>query len=180
MSSPALEGRITLHIDRHSAEQCTLRWRHNGHDGVSNHQPYHCLPNRLLGCRSKKTSKLRVTGLCAGNSPGPVTRKMFPFDDVIMNNAYIWRSVHWHIAGRDCQHAGPCFDIKTVFSMYGISIIKIRPSHLYNGNSCTGKRHLHTEATPWSNFHGVLSNIAIAISMGLFLREWLFPIFCYS
>ena len=47
----------------------TLRWRHNGHDGVSNHQPHYCLLNRLFGCRSKKTSKLRVTGLCAGNSP---------------------------------------------------------------------------------------------------------------
>ena len=48
----------------------TLRWRHNGHDSVSNHQPRHCLLNRLFGCRSKKTSKLRVTGLCARNSPG--------------------------------------------------------------------------------------------------------------
>ena len=48
----------------------SLRWRHNGHDGVSNHQPYHCLFNRLFRRRSKKTSKLRVTGLCAGNSPG--------------------------------------------------------------------------------------------------------------
>ena len=65
-----------------------LRWRHNDHDGVSNHHPHGCLLNR----RSKKTSKLRVTGLCVGNSPGPVnsphkgpvTRKMFPFDDVIM------------------------------------------------------------------------------------------------
>ena len=47
-----------------------LRWRHNGNDGVSNHQPHHCLLNRLFGCRSKKASKLRVTGLCAGNSPG--------------------------------------------------------------------------------------------------------------
>ena len=47
-----------------------LRWRHNGHDSVSNHQPHHCLLNRLFGCRSKKTSKLRVTGLCAENSPG--------------------------------------------------------------------------------------------------------------
>ena len=46
-----------------------LRWCHNGHDGVSNHQPHHCLLNRLFRCRSKKTSKLRVTGLCAGNSP---------------------------------------------------------------------------------------------------------------
>ena len=42
-----------------------LRWRHNGHDSVSNHQPYHC----LLRCRSQKTSKLRVTGLCVENSP---------------------------------------------------------------------------------------------------------------
>ena len=40
----------------------------------------------------KKTSKFRVTGLCVGNSPGPVnsphkglvTRKMFPFGDVII------------------------------------------------------------------------------------------------
>ena len=29
-----------------------------------------CLLSRLFGRRSKKTSKLRVTGLCAGNSPG--------------------------------------------------------------------------------------------------------------
>ena len=47
-----------------------LRWRHNEQDGVSNHQPYHCLLNRLVRRRSKKTSKLRVTGLCARNSPG--------------------------------------------------------------------------------------------------------------
>ena len=46
-----------------------LQWRHNGQEGVSNHQPHHCLLTRLFGSRSKKTSKLRVTGLCAGNSP---------------------------------------------------------------------------------------------------------------
>ena len=48
----------------------TLQWRHNGIDGVSNHQPHHCLLSCLFERRSKKTSKLRVTGLCAGNSPG--------------------------------------------------------------------------------------------------------------
>ena len=48
----------------------TLRWRHNGRDSVSNHQAYNCLLNRLFRRRSKKTSKLRVTGLCVGNSPG--------------------------------------------------------------------------------------------------------------
>ena len=34
--------------------------------GVSNHQPHDCLLNRLFRHRSKKTSKLRVTGLCEG------------------------------------------------------------------------------------------------------------------
>ena len=47
----------------------SLPWRHNGRDGVSNNQPHHCLLNRLFRRRSKKTSKLRVTGLCARNSP---------------------------------------------------------------------------------------------------------------
>ena len=50
----------------------TLHWRHNDHDGVSNHQPHGCLLNHLFRRRSKKTPKLRVTGLCAGNSLGPV------------------------------------------------------------------------------------------------------------
>ena len=47
-----------------------LQWRHNERDSVSNHQPHDCLLNQLFRRRSKKTSKLRVTGLCAGNSPG--------------------------------------------------------------------------------------------------------------
>ena len=47
-----------------------LQWRHNGHDTVWNHQPHDCLLNRLFRRRSKKTSTLRVTGLCVGNSPG--------------------------------------------------------------------------------------------------------------
>ena len=47
----------------------TLWWRHNGRDGVSNQQPHNCLLNRLLRSRSKKTSKLRATGLWAGKSP---------------------------------------------------------------------------------------------------------------
>ena len=48
----------------------SLWWRHNARDSVSNHQPHHCLLNRLFRRRSKKTSKLRATGLCVGNSPG--------------------------------------------------------------------------------------------------------------
>ena len=60
-----------FHID-HMWKQpgCSLQWRHNGRGSVSNHQPHDCLLNRLFRRRSKKTPKLRVTGLCAGNSPG--------------------------------------------------------------------------------------------------------------
>ena len=48
--------------------QESLQGHHNGRDNVSNHQPHDCLLNRLFGRRSNKTSKLCVTGLCAGNS----------------------------------------------------------------------------------------------------------------
>ena len=47
-----------------------LQWRHNEHDCVSNHRRLEGLINRLLRRRSKKTTKLRITGLCEGNSPG--------------------------------------------------------------------------------------------------------------
>ena len=64
----------------------TLQWRHNEPNGVSNHRLYECLLSRLFRPRSKKTSKLRITGLCEVNFPHkwPVTRKMLPFDDIIM------------------------------------------------------------------------------------------------
>ena len=47
----------------------SLQWRHNERDGVSNHRCLHCLFNCWFWWRLKKTSKIRVTGLCAGNSP---------------------------------------------------------------------------------------------------------------
>ena len=47
----------------------TLLWRHNERDSVSNHHHLRCLLNRLFRRRSKITSKLRVAGLCAWNSP---------------------------------------------------------------------------------------------------------------
>ena len=80
-------------ILRYSCKKKSLKWRHNERDGVPNHQPHDCLLSHLFRRRSKKTTKLRVTGLCEGihwwpvNSPdkGPVTQKMFPFDDVIMS-----------------------------------------------------------------------------------------------
>ena len=65
---------FVLSSQRNFYSQCTLnaslQWRHKGHGVVSNHQSRQYFLNRLFGRRSKKTSKLRVTGLCAGDSPG--------------------------------------------------------------------------------------------------------------
>ena len=47
----------------------SLGWRHDDHHGVSDHRHHDCLLNCLFRRRSKKTSKLRVTGLCVWNSP---------------------------------------------------------------------------------------------------------------
>ena len=69
-----------------------LQWRHNGRESVSNHQPHDCLQNGLFRRRSKKTWKLRVTGLCAGNSPGTVE---FPAQMASSaENSSIWWRYH--------------------------------------------------------------------------------------
>ena len=94
-----------------------LQWRHNERDGVSNHQPHDCLLNLLFKRRSKKISKLRVTGLCAGNSP--VTGE-FPAQRASnAENVYIWWR-HHGIKYNDCHSCicsfnPPCFG--TVFNM---------------------------------------------------------------
>ena len=80
-------GIITAH-----GFQCALERRHNGCDGVSNHQPHHCLLNRLFRRRSKKTSKLSVTGLWAGNSP--VTGEFHTQRSSSAENVSLWWRHH--------------------------------------------------------------------------------------
>ena len=70
----------------------SLQWRHNGFDGISNHQPHHCLLSRLFGRRSKKTSKLCVTVLCVGNSLG--TGEFPPQMASYEENVSIWWRHH--------------------------------------------------------------------------------------
>ena len=84
----------------------TLQWRHNGCNSVSNHQSRHCLLYRLFRLRSKKTSKLCITGICAGNSP--LTGEFPAQRTSNAENASIW----WrhHAASETCtkktQEAG--------------------------------------------------------------------------
>ena len=78
--------------DARSKGNSSLQWRHNERDGVSNHQPHDCLLNPFIQAQIKENIKaLRHRPLCwefTGDRwiphKGPVTRKMFLFDDVIM------------------------------------------------------------------------------------------------
>ena len=74
----------------------SLQWRHNELAGVSKHQPHGCLLNRLFRRRSKKTSKLRVTGLFEGSSP--VTGE-FPAQSAsnAENVSILWRHHGWFV-----------------------------------------------------------------------------------
>ena len=81
-----------------------LQWHHNEPDGVSNHQPHDCLLNRLFRRRSKKAPKLRVTGLCKGNSP--VTGEFAAQRVGNAENVSIWwrhRDQQW-LAGESLQY----------------------------------------------------------------------------
>ena len=76
-----------------SAEKVSIWWRHHEHDGVLSHQLHEGLLNDLLRRISKKTTKLRVTGLCSGNSP--VTGE-FPAQRASnAENVSIWW--HYHV-----------------------------------------------------------------------------------
>ena len=109
-----------------------LHWRHNGLDGVSNNQPQHCLLIRLFGRRSNKTSKLCVTGLCAGTSPGtgkfPAQRasdeENVPIDDVVTILSMWLR--HLRPIFRVCCNTNICL-----------------PYYLAKDIACCGPFHLH-------------------------------------
>ena len=101
-SSSARRG-YTLCSDGGPSLALPLRWRHNGLDGVSNHQPHHCLLRPFIQTQIKDdTKKLRYTSFCARNSP--VTGE-FPAQMASnAENVSIW----WrHHAMTDKSHGGP-------------------------------------------------------------------------
>ena len=94
----------------------TLRWRHNGHNGISNHQPHHRLLNRFSGADQRKHQSSALLAFVRRihrwpvNSPhkGPVTRKIFRFDDVIMrcrcfHKLDVWSKVYLRICCAMCS-----------------------------------------------------------------------------
>ena len=93
-----------------------LQWRHNGRDSISNHQPHDYLLNRLFRPRSNKTSKLRVTGLCAVNSPGTGE---FPAQMASnAENVSIW----WRHHGSMTIHKTPLYEKLHVQSKFHLKL----------------------------------------------------------
>ena len=73
-----------------------LQWRHKGRDSVSNYQPHDCFTTVYSDADQRKHQSPASLAFVQGdrgpvNSPHkwPVTRKMFPFDDVIMHQGDI-------------------------------------------------------------------------------------------
>ena len=89
MIKSAMVHTLLPHVTYMAWQLHTLQRRQSRRDCISKHRRLDCLLNRLFRRRSKKTSKLAILkGIPRRpvNSPHkePVTRKMFPLDDVIM------------------------------------------------------------------------------------------------
>ena len=121
------------------SKQKTLQWRHNEHDCVSNHRRLDCLLNCLFMRRSKKTPKLRVTCLCAGNSPvtgeflhkWPVTRKMFP----LMTSPWVYTELPCF------PYHSPCNQITYIYCISN-NITTVFTHPLFNSHMVTAKHFL--------------------------------------
>ena len=142
----------------------SLQWRHNERDGVPNYRRPGCLLNLMLKRRSKKTWKLRVTGVCEGNplvtggSPhkGPVTWKMFPFEDIIMVvTESRWLQQYFH----NSQHALYAGVIETMSVRLRVHALDVQslfevhcpPSTSHLSGVCVYYHHTEAE-TKWPTF----------------------------
>ena len=121
----------------------TLQWSHNDHDIFSNNQLHDCLLNRLFRCRSTKTSKHHVTGLCAGNSP--VTGE-FPAQKASnAENVSIW----WH-QHDNSESLASWYPEDDVLQWYSMSIIVSQISDISNvcSTACSDQQKRKHQSSP--------------------------------
>ena len=88
--NPWIDRSFNWYFNSTATAVILLQLGHDRRDGVSNHQPHDCLLT-LFRRGSKKTSKLRVTDICEGNSPvtGEIPARR-------TCNAQIWWRHHDH------------------------------------------------------------------------------------
>ena len=92
---------------RHTDLPLYKQWRNNGRDDVSNHQPHLSLVYSIVysGADQRKRKSSASLAFVWGihqwpvnyQHKKPVTRKMFPFDDVIMQYGYHSLTPSWEI-----------------------------------------------------------------------------------
>ena len=108
------------HYESHVTSLCNaLEWHHN--DGVSNHQPHDCI--LIQAKKTKKTSKLHVTGPLCGEFTGD-----------------------WWIPHTKGQWRGKCFHLMTSSWCSGVPYFRNAPDHC-SGLRCVTTAHLHTLRT---------------------------------
>ena len=117
----------TISVNLSQSECVTLEWRHNGRDSVSNHQLMIVYSTVYSDADQRKpqssVSLAFVRGIHRGrvNSQHkwPVTRKMFPFDDVIMNCLFCceWTKRHHHGLGVVFRSIGRCSKITGIWTI---------------------------------------------------------------
>ena len=87
---------------------------HNERDGISNNQTQNCLLNLYSGTDQRihqYSASLAFVRLVNSPHKGPVTRKMFPFDDVIMNFLFHLKKPERLTSLHDlCRRTSNCFN----------------------------------------------------------------------
>ena len=163
----------TLKRSRYMFSKSSLQWRQNEHDGVSNHQPHVCLLNSLFRRRSKKTSKFRVAGHWAGNSPvtgefptqrasnaenvsiwwrhhvsrwkqGPIHPNVYSCSHFCVSNKKSCPQVARHHQGRRSKGQLIRMSVWNVFSFHYLPLINQNVPWGFNLlRECTEYQHLH-------------------------------------
>ena len=114
----------------HSVSTGILPWRHDEHDGVSNHRRHDCF--YLIVCSGADQRKHQNSASLTFawgihrwpvNFPqkGPVMRKMFPFDDVIMDDAGRKHRMYPHESFQKIEKANKGRLYWRIFANWGFS-----------------------------------------------------------
>ena len=168
LTQPFVSGIQTFPSQRASiAESVPKTWCHHGtyqsklshyNDvimGVSDHQPHDCLLNSLFRRRSKKTSKLHVTGLFVGNSPGTGEFSAQMASNMEKGFHLMMSSCHNILTHGvvSCSHlfSGNCLE---VFSSHWFPII--RGSDTITGQACQQELVGNSLKGWWSCIHKAL------------------------
>ena len=123
-------GSSTLsHLMQKRLSITTLQLRHNEYDGISNHQRFDCLLNRLFRHRENKISKPRVTGLCEGNSP--VTGE-FPAQraSAVENVSGWWRHHDKY------SFPAPALTIVCIYRISDRNLLSVPPTYINKRANC--------------------------------------------